>query len=1189
MKKRILSLLLCGALMFSLCFQSALAAENEQTETECICTSLCTTETIEEDCPVCSAENADFALCEGEAETAVLSNAEAVYRVAGDAALCGSLWDSGDDNNLMTHNPDTGLYEKTFSSVASGDYQLKVVKNGETWYGTSDDSNFVIRVSAACDVTVTFDADTETVGVRGDSVVQKTWIGIDGVCVVGNGSGVWLNGVSWDPYEELNKMTEISPGIYEITYKNVPAGEDYQFKFTANGWSYTWGGGTEGEAVFNSNQNITFRLQKTSDVTLRLDLTNYDHVTKSGAVYSIISADVPYLDEKGSQQSCSRYTVVGTATTTWNEGWYVAQGDVTISGAVTLEGDVHLILTDGCSLTVNGGISSKVGGALIIYAQSTGDEMGKLTAIGGHTEGIEGLSAGIYVYNGGITINGGAVNATGGTPTPNPNEGTAAVTSGIYAYMSSITVNGGTLTATGGNEIDASIGIYAHNFTVNGGTVTAIGEQSTTNSSIGIWIGETLTINDGTVNATAGNAKLDSYGIFSRRPDSTITINGGTVTAISDKARLESYGIFFLYGDITISGGTVTATGGSSEGNSAGIRANSGIEISGGIVTATGGAVTASGDMAQITSEGIAVINGDITISGDAQVTATGGAATGNELATSHGIYAFGFSETSACNITISGDAQVTATGGAAVLESCGIAALCIVTGVVPEDQGPVGSITITYNAQVTATGGTVTGDERGLTCGFGASGGITVNGGYVTATGGGDTAPYSFGFYANGGITANDGITVNGGHVIAETKATSGTHSALGVAPALPNTTYWWRTADTDELTTSDDSTYFYSDTHTYVEVKVKELICAITFDPNGGVVNPIGANTDIFGRLTNLPTPTRSGSYRFDGWYTAAKGGTKITTDTVFSENTTVYAQWTYSGGDDGTTRYTVSFDTNGGSKVSNKTVTRNSAVSEPTAPTKDGYTFDGWYSDKELKTAYDFDTKVTKSFTLYAKWTEKATEPDKPTKPDKPTQPVEPTESTEPTAPEWKNPFTDVSENDWFFESVKYANENGLMGGTTNTTFEPNEPLTRGMLVAILYRADGEPAVNKSIPFSDVKADMYYANATIWAQQNGIVNGVTENEFAPDENITREQIAAIMFRYAKYKGYDVSVGESTNILSYTDAESISEYAVEAIQYVVGAGLMKGKTATTINSLDNATRAEVAAILQRFIEGNK
>ena len=363
-----------------------------------------------------------------------------------------------------------------------------------------------------------------------------------------------------------------------------------------------------------------------------------------------------------------------------------------------------------------------------------------------------------------------------------------------------------------------------------------------------------------------------------------------------------------------------------------------------------------------------------------------------------------------------------------------------------------------------------------------------------------------------------------------------------------------------------------------TYVFNASSAATYTVTFDANGGSVTPASAVTGADGKLTSLPTPTRS-HHSFNGWYTEASGGTKVDTNTIFTADTTIYAHWTYTGATTaaGTTRYTVSFETNGGSKVSSKTVTRNTAVSEPTAPTKDGYTFDGWYSDKALKTAYDFSAKVTKSFTLYAKWTEKATEPDKPTDP------------VEPTAPEWKNPFTDVKKSDWFYTNVEYAVNNKLMNGTTATTFAPSENLTRAMLIAILYRAEGEPAVNKSIPFSDVAVNAYYANAVIWAQQNGIVNGVTENEFAPDDNITREQIAAIMFRFAKYKGYDVSVGESTNILSYTDARDVSEYTVSAMQYAVGSGLMNGKTESTINPLDNATRAEIAAILQRFIEANK
>ncbi|MBQ8765542.1 MAG: 5'-nucleotidase C-terminal domain-containing protein [Clostridia bacterium] len=184
---------------------------------------------------------------------------------------------------------------------------------------------------------------------------------------------------------------------------------------------------------------------------------------------------------------------------------------------------------------------------------------------------------------------------------------------------------------------------------------------------------------------------------------------------------------------------------------------------------------------------------------------------------------------------------------------------------------------------------------------------------------------------------------------------------------------------------------------------------------------------------------------------------------------------------------------------------------------------------------------------------------------------------------------NTFEDVNVSDWYFGDVKYSVENGLFTGTSETTFAPNTPLTRAMLVTVLYRAEGKPGVSGITSFSDLEKGQYYLDAVCWAQVNGIVNGVSETEFAPNNNITREQIAAIMHRYAQYKGYDVSVGENTNILSYDDFDSISEYAIASIQYAVGSGLMKGKTASTLNPSYNATRAEAAAILHRFIENNK
>ena len=180
-----------------------------------------------------------------------------------------------------------------------------------------------------------------------------------------------------------------------------------------------------------------------------------------------------------------------------------------------------------------------------------------------------------------------------------------------------------------------------------------------------------------------------------------------------------------------------------------------------------------------------------------------------------------------------------------------------------------------------------------------------------------------------------------------------------------------------------------------------------------------------------------------------------------------------------------------------------------------------------------------------------------------------------------------FTDVRENDWFYENVKYVVENKLMNGISEDEFAPDNTLTRAMLVTVLYRNAGEPAVNKGIPFSDVDMGAWYANAVSWAKQNDIVNGVSETDFAPDANITREQIATIMFRYAQYKGMDVLTLEEN--LHFSDANEISEYAVSAINWAVGTGLINGKSAATLNPKDNATRAEIATILQRFIEANK
>ena len=215
---------------------------------------------------------------------------------------------------------------------------------------------------------------------------------------------------------------------------------------------------------------------------------------------------------------------------------------------------------------------------------------------------------------------------------------------------------------------------------------------------------------------------------------------------------------------------------------------------------------------------------------------------------------------------------------------------------------------------------------------------------------------------------------------------------------------------------------------------------------------------------------------------------------------------------------------------------------------------------------------------------------------TTPSTPKEPevVEPTQPTEPITPVEPTPavmsYDDVASDDWFYDSVKYVYDNELMNGISESEFGPSSNLTRAMLVTILYRAEGEPEVSfENIPFGDIAIGSYYEEAVIWAAEKGIVSGYDANKFAPNSNITRQQMAAIMYRYAKYKGYDASVGKDTNILSYDDASDVSEYAMAAMQYAVGSGLINGKTPTTLNPSDNATRAETSAILKRFFEANK
>lgn len=268
--------------------------------------------------------------------------------------------------------------------------------------------------------------------------------------------------------------------------------------------------------------------------------------------------------------------------------------------------------------------------------------------------------------------------------------------------------------------------------------------------------------------------------------------------------------------------------------------------------------------------------------------------------------------------------------------------------------------------------------------------------------------------------------------------------------------------------------------------------------------------------------------------------------------------------SGGSASVKSFTVKFETNGGTAVKSQTVDVNSAVTKPENPTKDGYVFAGWFTDKNFKSEYDFSRKISGSFTLYAKWiTEDESVSQNPNGDD-------------------KDGFSDVMNGDWFKSAVDFVLENNLFTGTSNKIFAPNGVMTRAMLVVVLYRLDKADKTNCGVKFIDVDYDSWYGDAVDWALKNGIINGISEKEFAPNESVTREQLALILYRYAKTKSYGVS--EISDLIGFIDETDSSNWAVEALKWACGKQLICGNDKNEILPKSFATRAEVAAILMRF-----
>jgi len=318
------------------------------------------------------------------------------------------------------------------------------------------------------------------------------------------------------------------------------------------------------------------------------------------------------------------------------------------------------------------------------------------------------------------------------------------------------------------------------------------------------------------------------------------------------------------------------------------------------------------------------------------------------------------------------------------------------------------------------------------------------------------------------------------------------------------------------------------------------------VTFDAQGGTGAPESARTNEDGKLDTLPSPIQP-LHLFVGWYDMPSGGTEITLDTVFTADTTIYAQWAYM--PTTVSNYTLIFETNGGSAIPPATRLAGTVIDlSGYVPTREGYTFAGWYADAAL-TVPVTEVTLNADTTVYAKWTAIVTD----------------------------LPFIDVHEDDYYYDAVKWAVENGITTGTTETTFSPFDICTRAQVVTFLWREAGSPVVSGPMPFVDVAADAYYCEAVRWAFSRGVTIGTSDTTFSPDLTITRGQAAAMLYRRAGSPAV-------SGTMPYTDVPE-TMYYYDAILWAAQQGITNGTSTATFTPDAGCTRAHIITFLYRAL----
>ena len=817
-------------------------------------------------------------------------------------------------------------------------------------------------------------------------------------------------------------------------------------------------------------------------------------------------------------------------------------------------------LLPGTALAANGDSTVYVGGVELsdsadIPAYAKTDENGKVITDGATAEN----------YN--VMWDGSTLTLKNATIKEAEEYGNSNESMAIYRQSGDLAialVGENTVDAPGGGSA-ASCGINLGNGSLtisgeNSASLTVYGGPTEHGNSCGIYANGAITIDSGTVTATGESASGDSYGIYTSNKSSSITVNGGTVTAESGEAQGDSVGIFAEsktdpsnLSSVTINGGTVTATAGNAVGGgwySCGIRVEGSITITDGTVTAIGNHATETGGKKY--SMGIFAA-GNVTISGG-DVTGIGGT----------GLLSIGIGTDKELEIK---GGTVKAEGGTASTQfSCGfyVAASCSITG-----------------GTVTAIGGTAEqGNSSGIFAGDTTSAQVipvTITGGTVTATGGTASNGNSSGISAtntkvdvkvtieDATVTATGGSAGTGSYgILAETTNTekSAEVTINGNSVVRLNTTGDNAETISSQTTTQESSIVFENGVGiVYGEVTLQE---DLTVDAGESLTIPQGAALTIPDgtTLTNSGTITNDGTINNRGTLTIEPGGNLAGSGTVTGNS----VEWPYTP-PPANPNYRIDVTTTEGGTVTKDPAAAKAGETVTLTPAPE----EG-YEVGEVSVTDRFGDTV--EVTEQADGTYTFTMPNGQVSVNVTFVEVQP----EPL------PFTDVSETDWFHDAVQYVYENGLMDGVGDGQFAPNNPTTRAQLVTILYRLEGEPAVTGQSAFTDVEPDTWYTNAVAWAAANGIVNGVSETQFAPGNNITREQLATILYRYAQAKGYDVSA--SADLSGFPDAGDIQSYATQALSWAVAEGLLQGFEDNSLRPQGNATRAQIATILMRFCQ---